>query len=487
MNKQVKESMKIMLLAIVFFFLCVAYGQTQPTTTEQATGLPQAEKIQQPSTSELGLVSWWPGDGNTDDIANANHGMLEGGLTFAAGQVGRAFHLDGIDDSVDLGNASNLHVSAGDFTVNAWVLFNALSHPPGENLGAPQGDMSIVDKMSTSGVNEDGWRLIKQDDNRFYFCLGGGEQGNQCGWPAYTVFSTTQAVTSAWYHVAAVKSSSSFAIYVNGVLEDERSPVPSFTDTNSANLRIGSYPLEGAHLNGLVDEVQIYNRALSGDKIQAIYESGCTDMCMRYEGAVEGTIGTQITIAGSDFGTKKGKATVGGKSCKVSQWANESITCEIKTALPPGTYDVVVQPKEPKDAQPITYAGAFTMMAPEIILVDPSFPPTKKINVSGIYFGTKKGKVYLVNPVSGRRMYCSVSKVDMDDYYEDEIMDDYWDYEYEIEVFKKACKVKEWAMNPATGVSTLTFATYRKLRAGTTWSLEVVNKVGRASALFTLN
>ena len=467
-----------MLLAIVFFFLCVAYGQTQPSTTEQATGLPQAEAIQQPSPSELGLVSWWPGDGNTDDIANANHGMLEGGATFAAGQVGQAFHLDGIDDSVDLGNASNLHVSAGDFTVNAWVLFNALSHPPGENLGAPQGDMSIVDKMSTSGVNEDGWRLIKQDDNRFYFCLGGGEQGNQCGWPAYTVFSTTQAVTGAWYHVAAVKSSSSFAIYVNGVLEDERSPVPSFTDTNSANLRIGSYPLEGAHLNGLVDEVQIYNRALSGDKIQAIYESGCTDMCMRYEGTVEGTIGTQITIAGSDFGTKKGKATVGGKSCKVSQWANESITCEIKTALPPGTYDVVVQPKEPKDAQPITYAGAFTMMAPEIVSVDPGSAPTKKINVSGIYFGTKKGKVYLVNPVSGRRKYCSISKVDMDDD---------GDYEDEIKVYKKACKVKEWAMNPATGVSTLTFTTYRKLRAGTTWSLEVVNKVGRAAALFTVN
>jgi hypothetical protein len=199
---------------------------------------------------------------------------------------------------------------------------------------------------------------------------------------------------------------------------------------------------------------------------------------MRYEGTVEGTIGTQITIAGSDFGTKKGKATVGGKSCKISQWANESITCEIKTALPPGTYDVVVQPKEPKDAQPITYAGAFTMMAPEIILVDPGSAPTKKINVSGIYFGTKKGKVYLVNPVSGRRKYCSISKVDMDDD---------GDYEDEIKVYKKACKVKEWAMNPATGVSTLTFTTYRKLRAGTTWSLEVVNKVGRAAALFTVN
>ena len=478
MNKQVKESMKIMLLAIVFFFLCVAYGQTQPSTTEQATGLPPAEEILQPSPSELGLVSWWPGDGNTDDIANANHGMLEGGATFAAGQVGQAFLLDGIDDSVDLGNASNLHVSAGDFTVNAWVLFNALSHPPGENLGAPQGDMSIMDKMSTSGVNVDGWRLIKQDDNRFYFCLGGGEQGNQCGWPAYSVFSTTQAVTGAWYHVTAVKSSSSFAIYVNGVLEDERSPVPSFTDTNSANLRIGSYPLEGAHLNGLVDEVQIYNRALSGDKIQAIYESGCADMCTRYEGTVVGTIGTQITVTGSNFGTKKGKVTVGEKPCKVSRWANDSITCEIKKSLPPGPYDVVVQPKEPKGAAPITYEGAFTMMAPEIILVDPGSAPTRQISVSGINFGNRKGDVYLVDPESGKRKICRFKEVDVDD-------DDSY-YDWKIEVAQKKCKVKEWTMNPATGESTLTFEIPRWLRAGT-YGVEVVNKVGSAVALFTVN
>jgi hypothetical protein len=476
MNKQVKESMKIMLLAVVLFFLCVAYGQTQLSTTEQPTGLPQAEEIQQPSPSELGLVSGWPGDGNTDDIADANHGMLEGGATFAAGQVGQAFLLDGIDDSVDLGNASNLHVSAGDFTVDAWVLFNALNHPPGENLGAPQGDMSIVDKMSTSGVNEDGWRLIKQDDNRFYFCLGGGEQGNQCGWPAYTVFSTTQAVTGAWYHVAAVKSSSSFAIYVNGVLEDERSPVPSFTDTNSANLRIGFYPLEGAHLNGLVDEVQIYNRALSGDEIQAIFEAGTAGICKGHESTVEGAIGTDITITGSDFGTTKGKVTVGGKSCKVSEWAIDSITCEIKASLSPGQYDVEVQPKEPKGAESIVYEKVFTMMAPEIVSVDPGSAPTREIGVSGIYFGTRRGKVYLVDPVSGRRKICRITEVD-------------WEYngqEVEIDVFKKACRVKEWIMNPATGSSTLTFVVHRRLRAGT-YGVEVVNKVGRYAALFTVN
>jgi hypothetical protein len=472
MDEGTKQSMKTILLVAVLFFSFVSYGRTELAATEKATGPAQTEEIQQPSPSELGLVSWWPGDGNTDDIANANYGMLEGGATFSAGQVGQAFLLDGIDDSVDLGNASNLHVSAGDFTVNAWVFFNALSHPPGENLGAPQGDMSIVDKMSADGGNEDGWRLIKQDDNRFWFCLGGGDLGNRCHDPSYTVFSTTLAVTGVWFHIAAVKSASSFAIYVNGALEDERSPVPSFTDTNSANLRIGSYPLEGAHLNGLVDEVKIYDRALSGDEIPAMFEAGCAGMCMKHEGAVEGTIGTQITIAGSDFGSKKGKVTVGGKSCKVLQWANESITCEIKTALPPGTYDVVVQPLEQKDSESILYEKAFTMMSPVVTSVEFG-SEAREIDVSGTYFGTKKGKVYLVKPGSGRRMYCSVAKVHI------------WEDDDGIAMYGPKCKVKEWTMNPATGESTLTFQIPRWLRAGT-YGVEVVNKVGRTTALFTV-
>jgi concanavalin A-like lectin/glucanase superfamily protein len=234
-------------------------GQSRPAFTTAATcGLPAT-----------GLVSWWPGQGSAEDLIDGNDGTLQGGATFATGQVGRAFLLDGIDDFVDLGNAPNLHVSDGDFTVVTWVLFNALSHPPGENLNdAPPGDMSIIDKMSDEDVNGDGWRVIKQEDNRLWFCFGAGSNG--CGEEGYTVFSSKVAETGTWYHLAAVKTATDFSIYVNGVQEDTRS-LPAFTDTHAANLRIGSYILEGAHLNGEVDEVGIYNRALNPAEIEAIF------------------------------------------------------------------------------------------------------------------------------------------------------------------------------------------------------------------------
>ncbi|HMH49142.1 MAG TPA: LamG domain-containing protein [Candidatus Acidoferrum sp.] len=226
-----------------------------------------------------GLVGWWPADGNAVDIAGNSDGALMGGATFVAGEVGQAFLMDGIDAFVNAGNAPSLHVSQGDFTVEAWVSFNALSHPPGANRDdAPPGDVSIVDKMSTRGVNADGWRLLKQADDRFWFCLGGGI-GNLCMHPAFTLFSTTAATTGVWYHLAAVKSATGFSLYVDGQLEDSRSPLPDFMDLHVGDLRFGANALQGTHLNGLIDEVALYGRALSATEIQAIYLAGSRGKC----------------------------------------------------------------------------------------------------------------------------------------------------------------------------------------------------------------
>ena len=48
-----------------------------------------------PISPPAGLVSWWPGDGNANDIVGDNHGTLENGATFATGKVNQAFSFDG--------------------------------------------------------------------------------------------------------------------------------------------------------------------------------------------------------------------------------------------------------------------------------------------------------------------------------------------------------------------------------------------------------
>jgi len=246
-----------------------------PTPTPTATSHPC---LSPPSD----LVSWWPGDGDAQDIEDGNDGTPTGGAGFGTGVVDQGFSLDGFDDFVSVGNPANLHLSTSDFTVDAWVNFDSLLSPPGSPSGpcfGPGCDMSVVNKMVTSTSfppNRDGWRLLKQSDNRFWFCLGLPSNGCGAG-VATTVRSTTMLAPGAWYHVAGVKSSQGIFIYVNGVLEDSK-PLSSFVDTDSADVLIGYYPQQ-SFMYGRIDEVEILNRALSSSEIQAIYNAGSAGKC----------------------------------------------------------------------------------------------------------------------------------------------------------------------------------------------------------------
>ena len=224
-----------------------------------------------------GLVSWWPGDTNAQDVIGGNDGTLQNGATagVALGKVGHAFSLDGMSAFVDVGNRGNLKVSGGDFSVVAWVRFTTLN-----------GNMSIVDKMSGADVNQDGWRLLKQDnhgEHHFEFCLGSGIGFDGCVTVANNMVLSNNTVVTAgtFYHVAAVKTSSTIKIYVDGMPDGTTTPLGTFIDSNAANLLIGktASTVAPAFLDGQVDEVEIYNRALTDAEIYSIYKAGTAGQC----------------------------------------------------------------------------------------------------------------------------------------------------------------------------------------------------------------
>jgi hypothetical protein len=55
-----------------------------------------------------GLLAWWGGDGDATDLRGGNDGALQGGAGFAAGNVGQAFSLDGVDDYVAIPDSPTL-------------------------------------------------------------------------------------------------------------------------------------------------------------------------------------------------------------------------------------------------------------------------------------------------------------------------------------------------------------------------------------------
>src|SRR5215831_6719921 len=104
-----RGSTAALLLSCVIVALCWAINlpeQAAKAVPPQGAASPTPTPTCAPPPPNL--VSWWPGDGNADDIWDSNNGTLQGGTTFAPGLVDQAFLLDGINDFVDVGNAPNL-------------------------------------------------------------------------------------------------------------------------------------------------------------------------------------------------------------------------------------------------------------------------------------------------------------------------------------------------------------------------------------------
>ena len=159
----------------------------------------------------------------------------------------------------------------------------------------------------------------------------------------------------------------------------------------------------------------------------------------------EGTIGTEMAIKGSGFGTTKGKILIGNVTPKILEWTDSSIRCQLVKSPPLGTYDVTIQPK---GASPIVIESGFTIAVPEIDSVEPSSgTANKQITVTGFYFGTKKGKVLLEG---------------------------------------KNCKVASWMMAPSTGESEIQFIVPKGISSGV-HEMEVINGMGSGTVNFTID
>ena len=195
-----------------------------------------------------GMVSWYTGDDNPFDIFGTNHGTLQGGATFADGKAGRAFSLNGTDAFIQVPNNPGLDPTAAG-SLDAWVKFNQL----------PSAANHVMEIVGTGNSGND-FDLQANTNDRFLFSVEDGA----------TATSTTVIQTGVWYHVAGTWDSNSIIIYVNGVLEETNSSSVT-RSPGGEQLEIGhKFGSENAFFNGLIDEVEVFDRALSTTEIQAI-------------------------------------------------------------------------------------------------------------------------------------------------------------------------------------------------------------------------
>ncbi len=199
-----------------------------------------------------GLLSWWPGEGNADDIRGGNDGILIGGAGFAVGLVGQAFRFD--RTSMASAPTDGLPIASNDRTLELWVQVNAFAD--GEAFFAGYGDFGSESRTYHLGAAS----------GTLFFSQWG-----------QAIFGP-DLETGRWYHVAVTNTGPRVTLYLDG--EVVGSGDMAIGTPGDTELLIGGLPDElSKRTDGLVDEVRVYNRALSSAEIWAIYQAGSDGMC----------------------------------------------------------------------------------------------------------------------------------------------------------------------------------------------------------------
>lgn len=223
------------------------------------------------TATDTGLVGYWSfdeGSGTTaEDFspANANTGTLTNSPTWVDGKVGKALSFDGTDDYVTMGDQASLEINNNSLAFGGWFYIDA--YPAASNR------MFLMTKGGVSGyeyeltVNE-----YASSSNKFTATLFTTTTATYI-----TVVSNTVPPLNTWFHVMGVwdKDAVSLKIYYNGTLENTSTSTAGILHTTrTANFEVGrrSDNVE-AKLNGLADEVRVYNRALSGTEITNLYQT----------------------------------------------------------------------------------------------------------------------------------------------------------------------------------------------------------------------
>ncbi len=201
------------------------------------------------------IVSHWKLDesaGNTAfDAAGENDGTLANGPVQLPGygRFGGSVFFDSQDDYISISNEDQFDFRDA-VTVSAWI----------NPVSVDKNWMAIVTKGDSA------WRLsFFQKQRRIHFAVTGPPE-------YYSIESQTQIPTGNWTHVCGTYDGRYMRVYVNGI-EDPASPVRFEGDitTNDRNVFIGENSEKpGRVFNGMIDDVRIYNYALSADQVRRL-------------------------------------------------------------------------------------------------------------------------------------------------------------------------------------------------------------------------
>jgi hypothetical protein len=199
-----------------------------------------------------GLVAQYSFENNANDVSGrGNNGTLNGNPVFSPGVVGSALDCDGVDDFVSTTKtASALGIGGnGPRTISSWVYTKDFANG---------GIYDVGDRVTGQDFS---LRTLDSVENRWRIQYWGGD------------YDFTFETVDKWVNFVHVHDGTHTKIYANGVLIVDWEKTLNTTDTNT--FQIGRYGWPDAYFYGLIDEVKVYNRALSAG--EALWLAGITN------------------------------------------------------------------------------------------------------------------------------------------------------------------------------------------------------------------
>ncbi len=211
-----------------------------------------------------GLVAEWRFDGSSQDTSGSGNNGTIYGATFVQGISGQALSFNGVDNMVVVPHSPSLSLEK--YTLEAWIKKDQHS------------EFGITNAIISKRY-EPSW----MDNYGLYISVNGTIQASSYSpdiWTWFGVESVKKISAGDWYHIAATYDRTTLKIYINGVLDN--SVNTQYTPyQNNQQLVIGracwgdpcAFRPSNPSFNGIIDEVRIYNRALSASEIQAEYNA----------------------------------------------------------------------------------------------------------------------------------------------------------------------------------------------------------------------
>jgi hypothetical protein len=220
--------------------------------------------------SDANLIAHWSFDEGAGTIAYDSAGNNDGtiyGATWTTGQIGGALDFDGSNDLVEVPDSlsmRNIDGSAAEYSICLWVNTT--------QTGAAIWDQTaIFDRRATltlSGKREWVAHIFLNEDNAIAFLIHIGD-----GTPF--ILNDDMAINDgAWHHVVATRKNTEYVkIYVDG--NERQSGAPSIststTEITTIGMRRSNNNYYKGYLDGAIDDVCIYNRALSAEEVEELY------------------------------------------------------------------------------------------------------------------------------------------------------------------------------------------------------------------------